>query len=393
MMGEGGVYVHVPFCRRKCLYCDFYSVGERLADWSRLVDAYLKEFNSRRKEWQDFGSVTIYIGGGTPSLMPAEEFTRLASGIVSGLTDNGGNNTRIVEFTIEVNPDDVSEEKARAWKEAGVNRVSMGVQSFNDDELKAIGRRHDAVKAEEAYAVLRRHFSNISLDLMFGLPGQTLESLIESVDRVIGLNPEHVSVYSLTYEENSALTRMRNTGKVTEAPEDLSECMFEGIRCRLESVGYELYEISNYSRPGCRSKHNSNYWRGVPYVGIGPAAHSYNGENLRRWNIPDIKKYIQGIETDPDGSDINSDTVFEMEELTEDERREEMLLTSLRTKEGLDLQEYGRRFGEASLRGLERLAFPYVTSGNLAYSSPGRTRLRLTPAGVMISDTIISSLF
>ena len=228
---------------------------------------------------------------------------------------------------------------------------------------------------------------------MFGLPGQTLESLIESVDRVIGLNPEHVSVYSLTYEENSALTRMRNTGKVVEAPEDLSERMFEGIRNRLESAGYELYEISNYSRPGCRSKHNSNYWRGVPYVGIGPSAHSYDGKNLRRWNVPDIKKYIQGIDTDPEGIDTDIDLVFEMEELTEDERREEMLLTSLRTKEGLDLLEYGQRFGNASLRKLERLAAPYVTSGNLAYSSPDRTRLHLTPSGIMISDTIISSLF
>lgn len=385
-MKEGGIYVHVPFCRRKCFYCDFYSVGERLADWSRLVDAYLKEFNSRRKEWQDFGTVTIYIGGGTPSLMPAEEFMRLASGIVSGLTDNGGNNTRIVEFTIEVNPDDVTEEKARAWRDAGVNRVSMGVQSFNDDELKAIGRRHDAVKAEEAYAVLRRHFSNISLDLMFGLPGQTLESLIESVDRVIGLNPEHISVYSLTYEENSALTRMRNSGKVTEAPEDLSEGMFEGIRVRLESAGYELYEISNYSRPGYRSRHNSNYWRGVPYVGLGPAAHSYNGNNQRRWNVPDIKKYIQGIETDPEA-------VYEMEGLTENECREEMLLTALRTKEGIDLNEYSCRFGAPALKELERLAAPFVAGGNLAYSVPDGTRLHLTPSGVMISDTIISSLF
>ena len=386
MMGEGGVYVHVPFCRRKCLYCDFYSVGERLADWSRLVDAYLKEFNSRRKEWQDFGTVTIYIGGGTPSLMPAEEFTRLASGIVSSLTANGGNGTRIVEFTIEVNPDDVTDEKARAWREAGVNRVSMGVQSFCDDELKAIGRRHDAAGAEAAYAVLRRYFSNISLDLMFGLPGQTLESLEGSVCRVIQLKPEHVSVYSLTYEENSALTRMRNSGKVTEAPEDLSEGMFEGIRVRLESAGYELYEISNYSRPGYRSGHNSNYWRGVPYVGLGPAAHSYNGNNQRRWNIPDIKKYIQGIETDPEA-------VYEMEELTENECREEMLLTALRTKEGIDLNEYSCRFGAPALKELERLAAPFVAGGNLAYSVPDGTRLHLTPSGVMISDTIISSLF
>ena len=383
-MKEGGIYVHVPFCRRKCLYCDFYSVGERLADWSRLVDAYLKEFSLRKEEWRGFDTVTIYIGGGTPSLMPAEEFRRLASGILSGAAANGNN--RIVEFTIEVNPDDVTEEKARAWRDAGVNRVSMGVQSFSDEELKAIGRRHDAAKAEEAYAVLRRHFSNVSLDLMFGLPGQTLESLMESVGRVIALNPEHVSVYSLTYEENSALTRMRDTGKVTEAPEDLSERMFEGIRNRLESAGYELYEISNYSRSGFRSRHNSNYWRGVPYVGLGPAAHSYNGENLRRWNIPDVKAYLQGIEADPAA-------VFEIEELTEDERREEMLLTALRTKEGIDLREYGRRFGAASLAELERLAAPFVSSGNLAYSIPDRSFLHLTPAGVMISDTIISSLF
>ncbi len=312
-----GVYIHIPFCARKCVYCDFYSVGARLADWPRLVSALLDEARVRVPELTGAGAKcdTLYIGGGTPSLLPPGEFGRLAAGVLS-LTGP------VSEFTVEVNPDDVTGELADAWRGAGVDRVSMGVQSLVDGELRAIGRRHDSRRAREAYDTLRRRFGNVSLDLMFGLPGQTRRSLRESVAGVIDMRPEHVSVYSLMYEERTALTRMRDSGRIDETPEEESAAMFADITEMLDSAGYEQYEISNYSLPGFRSRHNSAYWSGEPYVGLGPAAHSYDGLRTRRANAPDVRAYISRW-LDGGGDAVTVET------LTDDELREEMIMTRL----------------------------------------------------------------
>ena len=219
--------MHVPVCRRKCLYCSFFSVGERaLQDWSGFVDAVLKEFHDRSQEIIGWSEVTIYIGGGTPSLMPTAEFSRLMSGL-TGILHELNPTVIIGEVTMEVNPDDVTAVRAQQWSEAGVNRVSMGVQTLVDKELKSIGRRHDAATAREAYGILRGYFDNVSLDLMFGLPYQTLESLRETLDGFLEMRPEHISAYSLMYEERSALTRMRDTGKLEETDEDISVSMFK----------------------------------------------------------------------------------------------------------------------------------------------------------------------
>ena len=272
-----GVYIHIPFCARKCVYCDFYSVGARLADWPRLVSALLDEARNRVPELTGAGAKcdTLYIGGGTPSLLPPGEFGRLAAGVLS-LTGP------VSEFTVEVNPDDVTGELADAWRGAGVDRVSMGVQSLVDDELRAIGRRHDSRRAREAYDTLRRRFGNVSLDLMFGLPGQTRRSLRESVAGVNDMRSEHVSVYSLMYEERTALTRMRDSGRIDETPEEESAAMFADISEMLDAAGYEQYEISNYSLPGFRSRHNSAYWSGEPYVGLGRGARRSPTTNCAR---------------------------------------------------------------------------------------------------------------
>ena len=370
-----GIYIHFPFCRRKCLYCDFYSVGDRLADWKLFVSAIENEFQAKRIPTDCI--VSIYMGGGTPSLAPVWVIKRFREMITCP----------VGEFTIEVNPDDVTEEKARGWKEAGVNRVSMGVQSLNDDELKIIGRRHSASDASRAYSILKKYFSNISLDLIFGLPAQSIGSLSHTIDRFIEMRPQHISAYSLMYEERSALTRLRDNGKIKETPEEDSVEMFKMITAKLCNAGYERYEISNYALPGFRSHHNSNYWRGVPYIGLGPSAHSYDGKRERRYNRADLSLYIKnrtGVKSDGGIVDV------EIEHLTDDELREEMIMTRLRTCEGLDLREYQNRFGEKARLILEQKGARYITSGDLIYSGDS---IMLSESGVMISDEIITDLF
>lgn len=382
MKDNYGIYVHIPYCASKCLYCDFYSEGVIRADWPSYVDALLAELRMRHNDIHPDQLYNLYIGGGTPSLMPVAEFLRLAKGI-----------HEIVEmvpqeFTIEVNPDDVTDERCVAWKQAGVNRVSMGVQSLDDKELKAIGRRHDSATARRAYATLRRYFDNISLDLMFGLPGQTPESLRQTLKEMTEMAPEHISAYSLMYEERTALTRMRDMGKVQEAGEDVSVEMFGIVNAELAQAGYERYEISNYAKPGRRSMHNSAYWQGVPYIGLGAGAHSYDGKSTRLYNRPDARAYMKAIEAGL------PDKVTEVEELTEEELREEMIMTRLRMREGLDLKEYGERFGLQQLMQLMSRARPLVARGCLkVMEDEGAKCLSLTEGGCVISDTIISELF
>ncbi|MDE6682331.1 MAG: coproporphyrinogen III oxidase family protein, partial [Muribaculaceae bacterium] len=319
--------------------------------------------------------VSLYLGGGTPSLAPVDLIKRFRNMI----------RNPIGEFTIEVNPDDVTEERAKGWADAGVNRVSMGVQTLNDSELRAIGRRHTAADVFSAYSILRKYFSNISLDLIFGLPGQTLSSLSDTIDRFLEMRPEHISAYSLMYEERSALTRLRDAGKVAELPEEDSVEMFRLLTSRLRAAGYERYEISNYSLPGKRSHHNSNYWKGIPYIGLGPSAHSYDGDRERRYNCADLSLYIKGY------AELKGNAgVVESEFLSDEELREEMIMTRLRTCEGLDLKEFQDCFGEKERKKLEKRAASYLKSRDLRSID---NYIILTDTGVMISDEIISDLF
>jgi len=376
------IYVHVPFCRRKCLYCDFYSVGEKLADWPVYVDAILGEARRRLSAPEAYGLSTpavanspgtLYIGGGTPSLMPEAEFARLAEGLVRL-------GCQPCEFTIEVNPDDVTRDKVNLWHSCGVDRVSMGVQSLCDDELRAVGRRHSARQALDAFDMLRSRFDNISLDLMFGLPYQTVGSLGRTLSGFMDMKPEHVSAYSLMYEERTALTRLRDEGKLTEMPDDMSADMFGLITRTLASGGYGQYEISNYALPGRRSVHNSAYWHGCAYTGLGPGAHSYDGYRTRSFNPSDVRAYIMA----------GGNVCREEEHLSDDELREEMIMTRLRTREGLGLDEFGRRFGHDALLRLLRDAQKYIDAGMLRLTD---SVLVLTHAGVMVSDEVMASLF
>lgn len=388
------IYVHIPFCARRCLYCDFFSVGGKLADWDAYISALLNEAE-HKTGIQKLSSVTqiptIYIGGGTPSLIPPKQFAKLSSGVLKLVADP-------IEFTLEVNPDDVTEDKAETWHNSGVTRISMGVQSFVDSELKAIGRRHDAATVVRAYNILRRYFNNISLDVMFGLPLQTLESFAYSLDKTLSLNPDHISAYSLMYEEKSALTSMLHRGLIRDIPEEETASMFEHLSSRLIKSGYEHYEISNFAKIAedfsYRSVHNANYWTGSPYIGLGPGAHEYDGFRTRSYNLPDIDSYIRfwnnnGLQHISNNKDMPN-SICEKEFLTDEELREEYIMTRLRTCEGINLDDFEVKFGKTFLACLLNDSRKYLNSGLIEIRND---RLKLTKKGLFISDDIISGLF
>lgn len=365
------LYVHVPFCRRKCIYCDFYSVGERLADWESLVRKYLEEFDARRHEIP-LPAKTLYLGGGTPSLMPVEALTAL----VEALTARRAIGESTTERTIEINPDDVTEDKAVAWQRLGFNRFSIGVQSFDDTLLRTIGRRHDAASARRAVETLQP-LGDVSLDLIFALPEQTVEQWRQTVAEAVALRPQHISAYALMYEEGTPLTRRRDNGTIREADDDTYLAMFSHLCDALTAAGYRQYEISNYALPGHESRHNSAYWDDTPYLGLGPAAHSYDGGRTRRANPADIRRYLKHNFTGK---------FYTEETLTDSELAEEYLLTRLRTARGIDLSDFRQRFPALSV---EALTKPLHLPGLVAIEN---NRLHLTRAGIMTSDAVILQL-
>lgn len=366
---RGGLYIHVAYCRSKCKYCDFFSGGDRSADWERYTDALIAELNNRING-KECHFRTVYVGGGTPSLMPEDEFRRLAAAISSYA--QGAR-----EFTLEANPDDVTDEKLQVWKSGGADRLSIGIQTFHDELLSAIGRRHDALTAKEAYLKARKYFSNISIDLMFGLPGQSLEMWRADIAQAVSLRPEHISAYTLMYEPGTVMTALRDSGRLKETTDELVTEMYGVLVDELKKAGYEHYEISNFALPGFRSRHNTSYWTQLPYMGIGPSAHSYDGRRTRIANRPDLRGYL-------DGKDIS-----ETEILTDEELREEFVMTRLRTREGIPIEEFSDRFGKDAVERLLRAANPLKADGLLAQDSG---YLHLTDKSVIVSDSVMVEL-
>lgn len=378
-VSESGLYLHIPYCKSKCLYCDFFSGGSRIADWPRLVDALLAEWDERRDELT-VPPETIYVGGGTPSLMPAESFKRLIVGLGAG---------NPVEFTIEVNPDDVTDDKVELWRDCKVNRVSLGVQTLNDSLLRSIGRRHDCATALRSLRKLRSAFDNVSVDIMFGLPGQTKRNLIDTIAGIIDMNPDHISAYSLMYEPDTAMTQLRNTGRLHAVSDVDTIEMFETLSEMLRRAGYCQYEISNYAQPGYESRHNSGYWSGMTYLGLGPSAHSYDGKRRRRANPPALKQYLDRFEVCND-TDANRQKPFYIEEhLSDDELREEYIMLRLRKREGINISDFVKRFGFKQAEQLVRKIQKWLKSGHLNFCEDS---ISLTHAGIMQSDTIIVDL-
>ncbi len=333
-----------------------------------LAWALTKEYAMRYSEMGQHPISTIYFGGGTPSILPIA----LLQDIIDVLPFQA-----VEEFTIEVNPEDVTLDRARAWLGMGFNRVSMGVQSLVDSELKIIGRRHSAQQAVKAVETLQETgFENYSLDLIYGLPGQTLKSWEYSLDGLIALNPKHISAYSLTYEPHTRLTAMLKKGDIREASEDETIAYYNLLCSKLRVNGYQHYEISNFAVPGYEAKHNSSYWHDIPYLGLGPSAHSYDG-SLRRINPANIKQYLSAIDS--------GHPAYEMDQENESNRFNDLIITALRTAEGLQLN----RVPQSRLSQLLTDAQPYLKSGDLILSP---THLSIPEHSWLISDTILTTL-
>lgn len=382
-----GIYVHIPFCKSRCIYCGFYSTTqEKMQD--QYVKALINEL-SLRSNYISSRVRTIYIGGGTPSVLTEENMSLLCQ----ALRKRAGEG--VEEFTIECNPDDVTEEYAAMLVRNGVNRVSMGAQTFSDERLRFLRRRHKAGDVERAVSALRKTgIKNISIDLMFGFPQETLVEWESDLDKVISLGVEHVSAYSLMYEEGTPLYTMLESGKIVEIDEEVSRAMYDSLINKLTSAGYEHYEISNFSRPGYHSRHNSSYWDGTEYLGIGAAAHSYDGDS-RQWNIADVKRYtdilLSNKLSDVQSRDILSHTnhldsfIEEKEVLTATEKYNDIVTTALRTRKGIDLsilKKCDRSF-------LLTSAADDIKRGNLILEN---NHLHLTIKGLYISDAVMVNL-
>lgn len=370
-----GLYIHIPFCAKRCIYCDFFSNTE-MKYKEPFITALIREMELRKTYIGEEPIETIYFGGGTPSQLQANEFKRIFDAIEQNFEVKDGS-----EITLEVNPDDMTPEYAAALRDLPFNRISMGVQSFQEKDLRFLNRRHDKDQALQAVDLCKRNgFTNISIDLIYGLPGQTLKEWEENLDEAIRLQIPHLSAYHLIYEEGTSLYKLKESGKIAPVNEELSVAFFSTLIDKLESAGYHQYEISNFARPGYHSKHNSSYWTGKKYLGLGPSAHSYNQDN-RSWNRASLPLYLKGIQTGiPD---------MEIEKLDIRTRYNDFIITRLRTMWGLPLAELERLFGPDRLRYCEQQADPYLRQGLLA-SKEGI--LQLTRKGIFVSDGIMSDL-
>ena len=370
-----GIYIHIPFCKTRCAYCDFYSTTHEA--WKQqYVDAVCKELVQRKDYLKGETVDTIYMGGGTPSQLSIAQLNALFATIEAHFPLS-----KHPEITIEVNPDDVSDSYAEGLKQTPVNRISMGIQTFDDATLRILNRRHTKQIARMATTRLReKDFQNISIDLMYGLPGETIEQWENDLHQAIALNVEHISAYHLTYEEGTPLYRRLQAGEVSEVSEELSLTFFNMLIDALTKAGYQHYEISNFCKPGMHSRHNSSYWQGIAYLGCGAAAHSFDGAS-RQWNIADIKAYIQGIETNA--------PCYEIEALDNATRYNEYIMTGLRTSHGISLDEVAARYGQPLADTCQKSATPHLESGKLITEE---NRIKLSREGIFVSDAIICDL-
>ena len=369
-----GIYIHIPFCKQRCRYCAFYSCTKGNMQ-ERYVAALCRELEERRSYIKGIIE-TIYIGGGTPSTLPHSLLGRIFGTIYKYYPVSGN-----PEVTMECNPDDLTDEYLAGLRRLPINRLSMGVQSFDDNILKILGRRHTALRAREAVENARlAGFGNISIDLMFALPTSTRESWLSDLGTAIALRPNHISAYNLTYEEDTPFFTALQKGNITPLSEEENIGQFEMLVGRLTAEGYRHYEISNFALPGCESRHNSSYWHDVPYIGCGASAHSYNGKK-RSWNIADIEEYIKGIETGAPH--------FEIEHLSENELYNDAIVTRLRTSDGLPLEWFRGKFNKKLYDYMCRNIAPHIAGGTLQERDGS---VSLTREGIFISDSIMRDL-
>ncbi|MCH8331383.1 MAG: radical SAM family heme chaperone HemW [Bacteroidetes bacterium] len=323
-----GIYIHIPFCEKACHYCNFFFTTNK-SNVNALVGAIQKEIKLA-KYYTNETIRSIYFGGGTPSLLLTSDIHAISQSITNNF------DVQLEEFTLEANPDDISESTLTEWRRSGVNRLSIGVQSFHDDDLQWMNRSHNASQALEAIHLAKQNgIENISLDLIFSYPQLTKQKLIDNLKIIKDLNVPHVSIYGMTVEPNTVLSNWIDTGKTKMPDQDNYAEHYNIIIDTMTGFGFEHYEISSFAKPGFRAFHNSNYWSGTTYIGIGPSAHSFNGDS-RQWNINNLGKYIEAI---------NDDQIpFTREELNEEMKLNEYLMLSLRTSEGCDLNVLSSKF-------------------------------------------------
>lgn len=371
-----GIYLHIPFCRQACHYCNFHFATSVLQK-PEMVQAMCRELLDRQEELSGELIETIYFGGGTPSLLSLEELTLLLKTVKDHFQVSDE-----AEITLEVNPDDIDEQMLIGWKALGINRLSIGIQSFFEEDLEWMHRAHNATQAIEGLKAAVWHFDNITIDLIYGSPGLTHEKWEENVRRVLELGIPHISCYALTVEEKTPLAKMVREARSKNVDPDLQSEQFLLLMKWMELAGYEHYEISNFAKPGYRSRHNSSYWGSAPghakkYLGIGPAAHSYNGKQ-RSWNVSNNAQYIH--------STLEGNTQKEMETLDASQELNEYIMTSLRTMEGIQLSALPLKEQERILHASEK----YINSDLMKRSGD---RVHLTKEGRLLADGIAADLF
>jgi oxygen-independent coproporphyrinogen III oxidase len=369
-----GLYIHIPFCKSKCSYCDFYSgVQGSLTD--KLVDALQHEIRLRADYLKGDELQTIYFGGGTPSILTHRQLSDIFATIAT-IWDIG----KCTEITLEANPDDLSAEKLKEFSELPINRLSIGIQSFHDEELSMLRRKHSAQQAVEAVREAQHYFQNISIDLMYGLPGQTISGWEHTILQALALNIQHISAYHLTYETGTLLDRKRKEGRIVPVTEEISVAMYYLLQNRLKDQDIKQYEISNFAIPGFHSRHNSSYWEGIKYLGIGPSAHSFDGES-RQWNIANTLQYITSIE--------QKKNYFEKELLSTTDKYNEKIMISLRTIQGISVERIEAEFGTQTKQKLIQQSERFIKAGIMFLDN---NHLHLTPEGLFLSDGIITDL-
>jgi oxygen-independent coproporphyrinogen III oxidase len=373
-----GIYLHIPFCKQACTYCNFhFSTSLRQKD--ALLQALLKEIKLQ-KDWLQGQTIeTIYLGGGTPSLLTADEISRLFDALFVTF-----NIDSLKECTLEANPDDLSIPYLRSLSKTAVDRLSVGIQSFHEENLRYMNRAHTAQQSDYALkAAQDTGFSNLSIDLIYGTPGLSDKAWRENVSRMAGLQIPHFSAYALTVEEGTALDHA--IAKKGAAPVDAAQSAAQAELLMEEAVrlGYEQYEISNYAKPGCYAVHNTSYWQGTPYLGLGPSAHSFNGRNIRRWNVSNNALYIQSLLGE-------AKIPFEQEELTALQRLNEYIMTSLRTMWGCDLRRVESEWGSDYKMELLANATRFIEASKMELKAD---KLLLSSKGKLFADGIASDLF
>lgn len=369
------LYIHIPFCRTRCNYCDFYK-STACADANDYITALEREMEYRRDYFGSEPVDTVFFGGGTPSVLPPVTLQRVLDKAAT-LWNLG----HVKEITVEANPDDITDSYLDALTDTDINRISFGVQSFIDRDLRMMGRRHNAAQAIQAVeAVHRKGYDNVSIDLIFGVPGMTTEEWSQNVRTAADLGVSHISAYCLTIAEGTVFGNMEASGRLIPASDEECETHYLACHDLLTAHGFEHYEISNYALPGRRARHNMAYWNGRRYLGLGPSAHSYDGTH-RTYAASDVKGYIK---------DAGSDTIYDGETLSHADKYNEFIMTALRTSDGINPEHMAERFGSIGMEFFSDSVKRFIEEGCIAFNG---TSYRIPPEKWMVSNDIISELF